>query len=186
MYRILLIGDTHIPRRAKKIPNLIEKYINSNAPFDYLLFTGDLVEEKVISILRNWSNNIYIVRGNMDFLNLPDRQTVVIGDVKFGIIHGHQVYPRGDLEGLTRIAVKLGVDVLVSGHTHNPFAIMYTLGKNRVIHLNPGSATGVWSGGYASMIPSFMTVSIYKNKLKVLLYEEYRDRIRINNFVFQV
>ena len=186
MIKILLIGDTHIPRRARNIPKTLDECIKSESPYDYILFTGDLVEEKVLSTLKPLSKNIYVVRGNMDFLNLPEYQVVKIGNVKFGVIHGHQVYPRGDLEGLTRIALKLGVDILVSGHTHNPFATIYTIGGKRVIQLNPGSATGVWSGGCASMIPSYMTAVLYEDTIKVTLYEEHQNKIITKNFLFEV
>ena len=41
-----------------------------------------------------------------------------MGEFKVGVVHGHQVVPWGDDNSLVKFAGKLGVDILVSGHTH--------------------------------------------------------------------
>jgi len=184
--KILIIGDTHIPRRADKIPEPILSCIDTNMPYDYILFTGDLVEESVKGLLKRWSSNLYIVKGNMDFLDLPNYLIINVCDVRFGLIHGHQVYPRGNLGGLARIADKMGVKVLVSGHTHNPFATEYKIGSKEVILLNPGSATGVWSGGVASMKPSFMICALEGSTLITKLYELDKGRLCVKNYMFSL
>ena len=47
MIKILVIGDSHIPRRAKNIPiqicEALEKSV-LNGKFDYTFFTGDVVK----------------------------------------------------------------------------------------------------------------------------------------------
>ena len=47
MVRILVFGDSHIPRRAKIIPEEIIDKINElteESLFDYTLFTGDVIK----------------------------------------------------------------------------------------------------------------------------------------------
>ena len=46
MVRYLIIGDSHIPRRAKELPEEIyEKLteLTEREPFEYTFFTGDLI-----------------------------------------------------------------------------------------------------------------------------------------------
>ena len=56
--------------------------------------------------------------GEFDLENFPDRKTLKIDGFKFGIIHGHQLVPWGDLEALGIVARQMDVDILVTGLTH--------------------------------------------------------------------
>ncbi len=152
--RILAIGDTHIPDRAEEIPNAIRNFISRG--YDILAFTGDATLKNVISEIAKMSRakKVYAVRGNMDYLNLPLRERFV-AKLRFGLVHGHGIYPRGDRKQLEELAIEMDVDVLISGHTHH-----HDIYAGDVILLNPGSATGVWSGGNASMIPSAMCIEV--------------------------
>ncbi|MEL9908478.1 MAG: YfcE family phosphodiesterase [Desulfurococcus sp.] len=149
-----MAGDTHIPDRAERIHPSIKKQLEYKSPFDYLLFTGDLTSREVIDWLNKLSGRVLIVRGNMDYLPLPRNRIVDIDTWKTGLIHGDEVHPRGDTMGLTRISIELGVDILVSGHTHSPF--IKTGVKRNILLLNPGSLTGVWGGGGGSFKPSYI------------------------------
>ncbi len=42
-----------------------------------------------------------------------------IGDFKVGVCHGHQVVPWGDKEALAILQRQMGVDILITGHTHD-------------------------------------------------------------------
>ena len=162
---ILVLGDTHIPRRANRIPDEIEEFVRGK-PFDYVICTGDLTAESVLDYLRQLGRKVVAVRGNMDHLPLPEYAEITIGGFRIGVIHGDQVYPRGNREQLEDIAVERGVEVLISGHTHLPDVY-----KGRVVLLNPGSATGAWGGGGGSMRPSFMVVNVAGSEMVVELYE---------------
>ncbi len=152
------MGDTHIPDRASSIPRSLLSYIQECSPWEFVLFTGDLTGESVLKWLRTISRALYIVRGNMDYLPLP-RQAVVEHEwLRIGLVHGDGVYPRGNPVGLSSIARKLGVQILVSGHTHSDFARVSPDGN--ILLLNPGSLTGVWGGGGSSYTPSFMTIEV--------------------------
>jgi len=168
---VLITGDTHIPTRAKEIPKIMLSEIKRRGLYDYLLFTGDLVSNEVLDTISEWANKVYVVRGNMDYLNLPNQVILNIDKLRFGLIHGHQVYPRGDTLKLSRIAAKLQTDILVSGHTHNPFIKEVNVRGSKVLLINPGSLTGVWSGGFASMKPAFMIAYIKDREIVVELYE---------------
>lgn len=166
--RILVIGDFHIPERAGRIPKEIVDKI-SKEKFDLILCTGDLTDREVLDFLSNIAP-VKWVMGNMDYLTGPLIEKVEIGELKVGLIHGTEIYPRGNIQQLYMKARKLGVNVLISGHTH---AADIKLVEG-VLLLNPGSATGVWGGyRYASMTPSFMILEVTENGRKVLvrLYE---------------
>ncbi len=175
MYKALIIGDTHIPTRAKNIPRVMLEIIENNSPYDYLFFTGDLVSERVLEFFKNLAHKSFFVRGNMDYLSLPEYVIEEINDIRIGLIHGDQVYPRGDVEGLLNIAKNLKVSVLINGHTH----YLRIIKVNEMLLVNPGSATGVWSGGYASMRPS-MIIGFFKNlnEIKLVSYELYGRELR--------
>ncbi len=167
--RVLVIGDTHIPRRAASLPKQVSEFIESQS-YDFVVCTGDLTGEEVLNYLKGLGERLSVVRGNMDHLNLPEYEILELDEIVAGVIHGDQVYPRGNREQLIKVARKLGVDVLISGHTHSPD--VYLKG---VLLLNPGSATGVWSGGNASLKPSFMVLSVEGRSIGVELYELEKD-----------
>ncbi len=177
---ILIIGDTHIPNRAEWLPKKIDDFITSKR-FDLLICTGDLTDRKVLDYLKNLSDRVIAVSGNMDHLPLPEQQTTKAGNLKLGIIHGHQVYPRGDVSQLKEIAYDLGVDVLIHGHTHS--ADIYF---KDVLLLNPGSATGVWSGGKASLIPSFIIANVEGQRVDVELFELREGELKVTRRSFEL
>ena len=83
-------------------------------------------------------------------------QTITIGSFKIGLCHGHQVIPHGDMESLAMMQRQLDVDILITGHTHEFKAYKY---EDRFI-INPGSATGAYSGINFDVKPSFVLMDI--------------------------
>ncbi len=171
MKSVIILGDFHIPTRAQRIPEEFSNIISSMKPFDYVLCTGDLVDYNTKEYVQSLGRNVYIVRGNMDYIDLPHYHIVKIESLKFGIIHGSEVYPRGNIPQLTEIALNMGVDVLVHGHTHVLDIKEVEAKRRRILLVNPGSITGVWSGGGGSLIPSFIISFVNENKLVVRTYE---------------
>ncbi|MHA1661058.1 MAG: YfcE family phosphodiesterase [Promethearchaeota archaeon] len=170
MVKLLLIGDSHVPQRAKKIPEKIYDKLSELAEtelFDYTFFTGDLIKcSEFIDFLNlNTLNDLFIVIGNMDYfggnrnapiyqklkLTLSDNEKLTIG-----LTHGHQISPRGDLSKLEHLAIENNFTILISGHTHKEEIYLTEKG---ILLLNPGSVTGAWSF-VASGIPSFIEVNI--------------------------
>lgn len=179
MYKILVAGDTHIPDRASVIPRLIREGIEGKR-FDLALFTGDLTGKEVEEWLMSVGNKVIIVKGNMDHLPYPRQQLLGLLSYRVGLIHGDQVYPRGSIPKLSSLARKVGVDILVSGHTHTPSLNLSEEGD--VLLLNPGSLTGVWGGGGGSMNPSYMLMEVLESRVKIELIELVANHIRIRRF----
>jgi len=164
--RILVVGDFHIPSRAKNVPDKIKR-VMSSLNFDLVLCTGDLVDEWVLRMLNKLGKHVKWVMGNMDYIAGPREVVVDVHGFKIGLVHGDGIFPRGDPAKLYELASRMGVHVLVSGHTH---ALSITLVKGRLL-LNPGSTTGVWGGGPASLKPSLIILEVKPGFLTVKGYE---------------
>ncbi|MEM4490936.1 MAG: YfcE family phosphodiesterase [Sulfolobales archaeon] len=166
--RALILSDSHIPERAVWIPRPIEEYILSEG-FDLVIHAGDVIEERFIRFIKERvTKDVFAVKGNMDYLKLPRYVKIQLESVELGVTHGDRVYPRGNIAVLTRFAHTIGVRVLVSGHTHMPF-IVYD--KSGVLHVNPGSITGVWGGGGGTGIPSFAELTVNSRTVTVTVFE---------------
>lgn len=128
-----LISDTHIPDRAKEIP---EKVFEAFDNVDLILHAGDLTSPKVIEDLEKIAP-VMAIQGNMDRANgidLPKAKVIEAEGLKIGVVHG-EVYPRADSDQLLYLAKELNVDILVSGHSHQPKIEQ----KEGTLLLNPGS-----------------------------------------------
>ena len=128
-----LISDTHIPDRAKILPtNVIEAFDD----VELILHAGDLTSPKVLEELEKIAP-VMAVQGNMDRANgidLPKAKIIEAEGLKIGVIPG-EVYPRADSDQLLYLAKELNVDILVSGHSHQPKIEQ----KEGILLLNPGS-----------------------------------------------
>lgn len=130
-----LISDTRIPERANELP---KKVLEIFKEVDLILHSGDITDQSVLDKL-NEIAPVKAVQGNMDRaygLDLPKNIVLEIENKKVGVIHG-QVYPRGDTQQLYYTAKELEVDILVSGHSHQPQIEQI----KDVLLLNPGSPT---------------------------------------------
>ncbi len=130
-----VISDTHIPDRSPVIPDKVFKVFKG---VDMILHAGDLTSLDVRDELNSLAP-IKCVQGNMDRyygLELPKHEIMEIGDIMVGLNHG-EVYPRGDTQQLKYIGLEMGVDVLISGHTHQSFIREL----DEMLLLNPGSPT---------------------------------------------
>ena len=177
--RILITGDFHIPTRARDIPEQIASKMREKS-YDLILCTGDLTSERMLEKLSEIAPVKYVV-GNMDYIDGPFEEKITVGDITIGLIHGTEIYPRGDINKLYNKAVKMGVDILVSGHTHS-LNLCLRGGK---LFLNPGSATGVWGGGPASLRPSFIALEIKGRAIKVECLELKGGKLIEREFLFR-
>jgi len=182
MIKLLAIGDSHVPRRAKSIPDQIIKKLEQLVEiekFDYTFFTGDVVNAPKFMIFLNsiTEKNLFAVIGNMDYYggnrDAPVYQNLNISmrnndNLIVGLTHGHQVSPRGDRSQLELIAMEKSYNILISGHTHKEEIFL----QKDILLLNPGSVTGAWSF-IASGNPSFITLNINKKmgEVNVVLYQ---------------
>ena len=132
--RLGIISDTHIPSKAKSIPEIV---FDSFRDVDLIIHAGDIVEESVLNELKEYAP-VKAVTGNVDPLELkeklPQKLEFELNGYKIGVIHGHNV--RGHLMNkLSYIFPE--ADIIIFGHTHKPCNQMI----NGQLHFNPGSAT---------------------------------------------
>ena len=100
--------------------------------------------------------NCYVTKGDFDEAALQSRCVKKIGNFRFGMIHGHDVVPWGDIEALSTVQRQLDVDILITGHTHELSIEQY---DGRYI-VNPGSTTGAFSGINSGPRPSFLLMNV--------------------------
>ena len=130
-----VISDTHIPDRESEIP---EAVFDAFRDVELILHAGDLTSPDILSELETLAP-VECVQGNMDRhygIETPRSRLFKIESFRVGLIHG-EVYPRGDTQQLRYLGLELGADVLISGHTHQPFIREL----EDMILLNPGSPT---------------------------------------------
>lgn len=140
-----LISDTHIPARAKAIPNKIFKIFQDAS---LIIHAGDLTRLSVIEELEQMAP-VIAVHGNMDTQNVKEKLPVInsvdVYDWKIGITHSINFFLRTNK--FKNIREKRGFHVFVSGHTHRA-SLKY---KSGMLLINPGSPT--------NPIPPFLTRS---------------------------
>lgn len=176
--KVLVIGDFHIPTRAKEIPRAILEFIVKERP-DLILSPGDFVVQEVYRQLETYAP-VKAVLGNMDEdLNLPKRLIVEIYNFKVGLIHGDGIFPRGNIKKLTKIALDMNVDVLIHGHTHKLSIDIVNVSGRNILLVNPGSATGVWGGGGGSLVPEFAILYLTENSIQVIGYRVIEGNVKV-------
>ncbi|UCB61400.1 MAG: metallophosphoesterase family protein [Candidatus Bathyarchaeota archaeon] len=140
-----LISDTHIPARAKAIPNKVFEVFQDAS---LILHAGDLTRVSVLEELEQMAP-VIAVHGNMDARKVKERlptiNSVDVYDWKIGVTHSLNFFFRNS--GFREITEKRGFHVFVSGHTHRP-GLKY---KSGMLLINPGSPT--------NPIPPFITRS---------------------------
>lgn len=128
--RYLIVSDTHQVHL-----NLLE-VLEKNYPLDGVIHLGDA--EGYEDQIENWAGDcvFYAVRGNNDtHLHLPLEQEIMIGGKKVWMTHGHRYHVYAGIEKLKKRAMELGVDVVLFGHTHEPFFQV----SDNITFFNPGS-----------------------------------------------
>ena len=133
--RLLLISDTHIPGRARRLPDAVLK---AAATADLVIHAGDWVAASVLDELEQHTD-VLGVWGNNDGADLRDRLPEVarrtIDGVRFAVVHETGQSTRREMR---MDAAYPGVNVLVFGHSHIPWDTVTPRGMRL---LNPGSPT---------------------------------------------
>lgn len=169
-----VLSDTHIPERASKIPEMV---FNLFSDVDLILHAGDLVSPEILEDLKKIAP-LKASQGNMDRaygLKLPSRVYLEVGGLKIGLAHG-EVYPRGDTQQLKYIAMEMGVEILITGHTHWPF--INNVGD--VLLLNPGSPTVPRLAD-----PSVMIIEINNKKIDAQIIKIGKGKCTLNALQFK-
>lgn len=144
--RIGVIADTHMPERAKVIP---DKIMEDFKAVDMIIHAGDLVDLKVVAQLKSICPNVKAVYGNMDPYEvrkaLPEKEIITVGKYKIGVMHGNGP-PATLVELLTGVFKNDGVNIIIFGHAHSGFNEK----KGDILFFNPGSATDKINSSYNS------------------------------------
>jgi hypothetical protein len=134
--RLLLIADTHVPKRARDLPDRVWDEV---ARADVVVHAGDWVEPALLDALEARAARLVACWGNNDGeelrARLPERADVTLGGVRFTVVH--ETGGSGGRD--SRMAKQYpNTDVLVFGHSHIPWDSTATTGLRL---LNPGSPT---------------------------------------------
>lgn len=133
--RLLLLADTHVPKRARTLPAAVRRAASA---VDLIVHAGDWVEEQVLDdllalgpVLGVWGNN-----DDTDLrARLPEVARAEIDGVRLAVVH-----ETGAAAGREKRmdAAFPDTDLLVFGHSHIPWDTVTPAGLRL---LNPGSPT---------------------------------------------
>ena len=136
MPRLLLLADTHVPKRARRLPEQVWAEV---ARADVVVHAGDWVDVSLLDELEDRSAALVGVHGNNDGADLRSRLPEVaretLAGVRFGVVH--ETGAAAGREGRCEAAYP-DLDVLVFGHSHIPWDTTTPRGLRL---LNPGSPT---------------------------------------------
>ncbi|MGW4929649.1 metallophosphoesterase family protein [Agromyces sp. NPDC004153] len=141
--RLLLISDTHVPARAKRLPDRVWRAVDEA---DVVVHAGDWVDAATLDALEARAARLVGVFGNNDGAalraRLPEVARFELEGLRFGVVH--ETGPATG-RGLRADAAYAGsgdgrpeLDVLVFGHSHIPWDAVTPRG---IRLLNPGSPT---------------------------------------------
>lgn len=125
-----LISDTHITAKRGKLP---QKVFEEFANVDLIIHAGDVTQKRVLDKLEKITPVVSVL-GNNDKLDLNKIEVLDIENFKIGINHG--TCCSNDFDKLYKLAAKLDVDILVTGHTHKPHLEII----DNILFINPGSS----------------------------------------------
>lgn len=137
MLSLVILADTHVPRRARDLPPAVWDAVESA---DVVMHAGDWVDVALLHTMRARARRLVGVVGNNDGPalreELPEVATVEIADVRFTLVHetGASVGRERRMDALYAGTT----DVVVFGHSHIPWDSRTPAG---VRLLNPGSPT---------------------------------------------
>lgn len=134
--RLLLLADTHVPKRARGLPAQVWEEVHRA---DVVFHAGDWVEAPLLDELEGRARRLVAVYGNNDGpelrRRLPEVAEVDLEGLRFAVVH-----ETGAAKGRERRCAERfpDADVLVFGHSHIPWDTTAATGLRL---LNPGSPT---------------------------------------------
>ena len=134
--RLVLMSDTHIPGRARRLPAVV---LAAVAEADVVVHAGDWVDERLVDELGARSRRLVACWGNNDGpeirRRLPEVARASLEGLRLAVVH-----ETGAAQGRERrVDARFpDVDLLVFGHSHIPWDSTTPAGRRL---LNPGSPT---------------------------------------------
>lgn len=136
MKKIVIVSDTHIPNRSKKLP---QKLIDECQDADFIIHAGDWQTLDVFYELSAYAETDGVT-GNVDPWEILDRfgkkKIFTFGELKVGVIHGDGIRKTTEQRAFDAFAEE-DVDIIVFGHSHMPMR----RDVEEVTLFNPGSPT---------------------------------------------
>ncbi|MFF5053141.1 metallophosphoesterase family protein [Micromonospora sp. NPDC000663] len=150
--RLVLTADTHVPKRARDLPEPLWTAIEAA---DVVVHAGDWVDEALLDAMLARSRRLIGVYGNNDGpalrARLPEVARVDLDGLRVAVVH--ETGPRTGRE--QRCAARYpDVDLLVFGHSHIPWD---TEAPGGLRLLNPGSPTDRRSQPHATYLEAEIT-----------------------------
>jgi uncharacterized protein len=153
--RLMLMADTHVPKRARDLPERLWRAVDEA---DVVVHAGDWVDVSLLDRLAERAASLVGVYGNNDGPALRARLTEVarveLAGVRLAVVHETGAAAGREARCARRFP---DVDVLVFGHSHIPWDTV--TGGLRL--LNPGSPTDRRRQPYAT----YMTATIGGERL---------------------
>ena len=128
----VVIADTHIPRRAKVLPDSLLPHLERA---DLILHAGDLMDLSLLDTLASYAP-VKAVRGNLD---PPDERLPGTLEFEFGGVSVAMIHDSGPKKGRRNRMRRRFPEarIVVFGHSHIP----WLEDEDGLLLLNPGSPT---------------------------------------------
>lgn len=159
--RLVLLSDTHVPKRAKVLSEDVWSAVEAA---DVVVHAGDWVDERLVDELEARSRRLVACWGNNDGpeirRRLPEVARTTVDGVRLAVVHETgQAYGREK-----RMDAQFpDVDLLVFGHSHIPWD---TVAPSGMRLLNPGSPTDRRRQPFCT----YMTVELHDGNVDVTLH----------------
>ena len=138
--QFVVLSDTHIPHRAKRLPDEVWSYIEKS---DGVIHAGDFSSYDFYLELcarAGTEDKVFAVWGNMDeeylYRKLPEKLLFEVEGVRIGVYHGTGAPIGIDKRVFKKFSNDLP-DIIIFGHSHMPLKKEL----NGVLMFNPGSPT---------------------------------------------
>lgn len=141
MMRLLIMADTHVPARARDLPEQLWREVDVA---DVVLHAGDWVDVDLLDRLAARAGRLVGVYGNNDGpalrARLPEVARIELDGLRLAMVH-----ETGAAKGREQRCARAypDVDVLVFGHSHIPWdsTVSRDAATGDLRLLNPGSPT---------------------------------------------
>ncbi|OCA90806.1 YfcE family phosphodiesterase [Bacillus sp. FJAT-27225] len=134
--KIVVISDTHIPKRSKQLP---DELLEEASSADLIIHAGDWQTAQVLEELSTFAKVEGVV-GNVDGPELtallPFKKVIEANGYRIGIVHGHGKGKTTEKRAIDAFCEE-EVDCIVFGHSHIP-VLRY---EQDILLFNPGSPT---------------------------------------------
>ncbi len=136
--KFVVISDTHIPTRAKNLPEIVLEEIRNS---DGIIHAGDFTSIDFYRQLREIKSLLYAVKGNMDddeiYHFLPEVLVFEVEGVKMGLYHGIGAPWGLEKKVLEKFKDSKDIKLIIFGHSHKPLKRE----EGGITLFNPGSPT---------------------------------------------